>query len=266
MKNLLILTLILGTIATSRLEAQTLTYQNVQTHNNPNYTHYFFTQQGNPVQGPYGFAFYTFHFTATNTTGTATALEGQDFIGFCINSMYPDPQNGDIADFSTGPSLLTYNLGTGDYWAQNRNIKWEAIRNTLAYYANDLRTLNPAHSDYADLVTGINIAFTEVIVDYDGTLASIDINSGNSIAKLNDQGDPITSGIPFDTYNYIRNNLIGTGNGGSFEVFAGSKDGDAFQDLGFIAVVPESSTAALSLTGLLTGFVLLQNRKRTKTD
>lgn len=236
--------------AVTNLSGQTITFEDVQTHNSGLYPAYFYTQQGNPVQGPYTWPFTIFHFEVKNATGTAIPLNGQKFIGFCVNTMFPDPENNQTSNFATGPADLSYNLGTGDYWDTDRNIKWDAIRNTLAYYAYDLRNLDYNTQDYADLVTGINIAFTEIIVDYDGTLGSIDINAGNSTAWLNDQGAPITSGAAFSTYNYIRDNLIGQGNGGAFEVFASSQTGDVLQDLAFISAVPEPSSAILLIFGI----------------
>lgn len=240
---------------------QTMQFENVQTHNSAFYPQYFFTQQGIPVQGPYAFAFYSFRFSVKNATGDASFLNGNDYIGFCVNTMFPDPQTNDVNTFSPTPDMLTYNLGTGDYWAADRTIKFEAISNTLAYYSGQLGTLDPDGQSYAELVTGINMAFTEVIVDYDGSLASIDLNAGNSTAAVNADGDPITSGVPFSVYNYIRSNLIGTGDGGGFEVFTANAPNDSSQDLVFIKAVPEPHTAALVGLGIAGMLAFRRNRR-----
>lgn len=255
MKKFLSLAICVLTIGTA--SAQTMVYEDVQKHDTPFYPLYTYTQQGAPVQGPYTFPFYSFFFSVKDATGDAAFLNGGEYIGFCVNSMFPDPQTNDVSTFSAGPTLLTYNLGTGDYWDTDRNIKWDAIKNTIAHYSSQLRSFDPDGLAYAELVTGMQLAFTEIILDYDGTIGSIDINAGDAISKLNVDGDPITSGVPFDTYNYIRTNLIGTGDGGAFEVYTANVTGDVFQDLAFISAVPEPTTAIY----LLVGAVVLAGRR-----
>ncbi|CAN5611624.1 hypothetical protein BH09VER1_BH09VER1_21640 [soil metagenome] len=248
-------------VATSGALAQSLEYADVETHDTAFYPHYVYTQAGNPaIGGPYSFAFYTFRFSIVNATGSASFLNGGDYIGFCVNTMFPDPTTGADATYSGTPNLLSYDIGNGDYWTANRVIKFEAIANTLAYYADQLRSLDPDGQSYAELVTGINMAFTEIICDYDGTLGSIDITTGNSKAELDFSGTPITSGVPYDTYNYIRNNLIGTGTGGGLNVYTANAPNDNYQDVVFIPAVPEPRTVMLVALGL--GAFLARLRRR----
>lgn len=241
--------------------AQSLEYADVQTHNTAFYPHYVYTQAGNPaIGGPYSFAFYTFRFSIANATGDAAFLNGGDYIGFCVNTMFPDPSTGADATYSGTPSLLSYDIGNGDYWSTNRLMKFDAIANTLSYYADQLRSLDPDGQSYAELVTGINMAFTEIICDYDGTLGSIDITTGNSKAELDFNGTPITSGVPYDTYNYIRTHLIGTGTGGGVDVYTANAPNDNYQDVVFIPAVPEPRV--VMLVGLGLGVLLARLRKR----
>lgn len=255
----LILSLIL---AAGSAFAQSFVYDDVDTHDNSLYPNYVYTQQGSPDQGPYSFHFYSFHFTVSGGTGSASFLNGNDYIGFCVNTMFPDPSNGNPATYNNNGTLLSYNLGTGDYWGSNGVLKFNAMKDVLAYYGNQLRTTDPNSQSYADLVTGINLAFTEIICDFDGTIASMDLNNGNSTATLKFDGTPIASGtaldafnqsstgVAYDVYSYIRSNVVGSGVGSSYSVFTATAPTDAYQDVIFIAKVPEPTTTLLVFGGL----------------
>jgi hypothetical protein len=236
-------------LTTGSLFAQSMTYDQVTPDNSAFYPAYYYTQGG---QGPFTFPFYTFHFTVKDATGTASFLNGNEYIGFCINFFYNDPEGNFAATYSPTPDLLSYTLDSTDYWnTPNRPAKYDAILNTIAHYEGQVRSLDPAGQDYAELVTGISLAFTEIVMDYDGTnISSIDLNAGNAISKADSGGTAISTGASFDVYNYIRDNLIGTGNGNGFAAYTAAAPTSAYQDLVFFAAVPEPATTGLILLGL----------------
>lgn len=237
-----------------------MVYDNVNNHNTPFYPQYVYTQQGSFAWGPWSFAYYGFRFDVKDATGSAAFLNGGSYIGICVNTMFPDPQNNDTATYSDTPALLTYDLGSGDYWATNRALKFAAIKDVLATYATQLRNLSPDGADYANIVSGIGLSVTEIVVDYDGTLGSINLNAGNSTAWLDMFGTPITSGAAFDVYTNIRDNVIGSGVGNSFEVYTANVSSSSYQDLAFISVVPEPSTYILFLGGAVALYAFRRGR------
>lgn len=240
--------------------AQTFQYDNLTNNSNAFYPSYRYTEQG-ATSRTFTYSYEAFRFSVKNGTGSASFLNGNDYIGFCVNPVFNFNETDDIDTFSATPNLLSYDVGNGDYWSVNRGIKFDAMANTLAFYSGQLTTLDPNSQAYAELVTGINISFTEIVVDYDGTLASIDLNSGNAMTRLDAAGTPITSGASFAVYEQIRDNLIGTGDGGSFQLFTATAPDDSRQDLVFFSAVPIPEPSSTALLGL-GGFALLLRRKR----
>lgn len=186
----------------------------------------------------------TFSLTATSGTGTANPLVGQSFLAFCVNSIYPDPSNSTVLNFSTDGSTLSYYVGGSppvgggptNAWAVNTTLKYNALKDIFYTYAGQLNTLSKTSTAYHDLVAGINLAISEIVLDYDGTSASLDLTSGDAKTYASPPNNPIPSSAALTYFNTIKNSIAGSGVGAGFTLYSAGLTGEDDQDIIFFPV------------------------------
>ncbi|MBX7241572.1 MAG: hypothetical protein K1X92_07475, partial [Bacteroidia bacterium] len=224
--SFLLLTLSLFTL-TSKGVGQNIQFNPLLTHSGPLFPSYVWT---NLPQAPGQFPFDNFGLSAVNTTGAAVPLNGQNFLGFCVNPTFTDPSVSSTFTFATDGSLLSYNPGSGDYWAVNRAVKFNALKDIFYTYGTQLTTLNKNSQAYADLSTAIGLAVSEIVCDYNGTPSSLNLSAGNSQVYADNFQTPV-SGNPLRIFNNIKNNIAGTGVGADFTLYTANNPSNNPQDL-----------------------------------
>lgn len=188
-------------------------------------------------------------------TGAASSLVGETYLAFCVNPVYTTPGAGTSFNYATNASVLSYDINGVDYWSINATAKYDALKDIFATYANQLLTLDPASQESAYLNTAIGLAISEIVMDYDGTFASFNLNSGNSIVTNPDF--TAISGAVLDYYSGITS-VVGSGVGKGFTLHAAGENTHNSQDLVFFNV-PEPGSAFLLLTA---GLGLIFRRRR----
>ncbi|WP_461089712.1 DUF7507 domain-containing protein [Spirosoma gilvum] len=221
--------------------AQDIQFTNVSstpTTNIPVYRYYNANDGSSPYWNNLNIPYYNFKMTVTGAIGAAAALNGHAVQGFCVNPLFDDPNSSVLYTYATDGSQLSYDLGLGDNWAVNRTLKFNAIKNIFATYYTQLATMDWTTQAYGDLSAAIGMAISEIVMDYDGTAASLDLNSGNSTITESGGTTPITSGNALTIFNTIKNSVINNGSGTNFTLYVASNSGNTKQDVIFFDVCP----------------------------
>lgn len=178
----------------------------------------------------------------SNGTGIGTQFDGRSAITFCADLEQQVNQGTttyDIVNLATIPNpsaIIPGGMGA---------VRAAAIESIYSY-TREVLGLNIASSTLANtFAAAFQIAIWEIVYDYDGTLASLDVTSGlfeattvsgnalpNSIA--NAVQDLFTNGV---TYNTAATNLLGLYS-------------DAKQDQIIEIIIPTPTAAAMGLLGL----------------
>ena len=256
LKHIATIALVLSAASAS---AQTITLTNVSNTSSGFFPQYDYTQYGFDPSGP--FSYYNFTFGVSAGTGAGSALAGGSYMGFCVNTFLSDPANGNVYNLDTTGGVLSYSInGSPDLWSIDSGAKYAAFKDVLATYAYQLATTPKNTQQYADLVTAFSVLSTELVIDYDGTQASIDTNSGNNTVK-DSLGNPLPlTGNIATIYNSMRS-TAGTGVGAGFNLYAVGRQSGGTQDMLFFDVnsVPEPSSTLLVILG---GSLLISRRRR----
>lgn len=205
-----------------------------------------------------------FTLTVGAGTGAAAALVGQQFLGFCVNFGFGDPDAGVGYTLSTNGNDLSYDpddVGNPvpDLWAVNRTAKYDAIRDVISAYGAGIASLDQNTADFQQRALGLSMALWEITADYDpiAGLGSLSLVGGdyqlydiNGIALTNTDA----------SYGYFQQYILSAGTGvgaGSTLYGAGTADRN-YQDV-ILVPVPEPATTLLGGLALL-GFM---RRKRS---
>lgn len=243
----------------SSVTAQNITLDNVVPNDGDSFPSLTFTQFGSDGGGP--IHAYNFSFGVTAGTGSGASLVGGNYLGFCVNLFLPDPTTGDnMAVDSTG-GVLSYSFnGSSDVWKADTAIKYDALKDVLFAYEPLFTSTSRSSQQFYDMTAAFSVLTNEIVIDYDGTLGSIDLSSGNNTVT-DSSGDPISGNVV--AYYNAMYGQIGNGKGSGFQLYSAAwPDSDATagpQDMVFFAI-PEPSV--LSLTPMA-ALMLLRRRRKT---
>ncbi len=226
-------------------QAQNITLDSVVANNYAGFPSLIFTQNGST--GPGAMEAYNFSFGVSAGDGIGAPLVGGSYVGFCVNLFNSDPTTGNSLAIDTSGDVLSYEVGgSGDYWATGTSTKFMAIKNVLYANKDFFSTTDSNTQVYADMAAAFAILTNEIVIDYDGTLGSIDYAAGNN-SVTDSAGDPIAGNV-LAYYNTMLGQL-GTDSSG-FNLYAAGTTGIT-QDMVFFAIPEPSSMGLVSLAGLL---------------
>jgi len=255
MKHSLATLLMVLSISSARAQTGTISFDDPVEPTNSNYVSYLFNNAGDTETRAYK----PFNLTVDHGSGDAANLVGQNFLGFCVNPVFTTPGDGALFNYDTTGDVLSYDLdgiGAGpDYWNVDTYIKFSALKDIFATYVNVLATLDPSSEAAASLNTAIGFAVNEIVMDYDGTAASLNLSLGNSLVLNTDLSQ--ISGSALSAYETVAAS-IGTGVGKDFTLHAAGEGTNLGQDVVFFAV-PEPSGAVLIMVA---GIGLMFRRRR----
>ena len=187
-------------------------------------------------------------------TGTGAALVGQSYLALCVNISYPDPISNLPYNLAPDASVLSYDIdgaggSFGDSWATaNAANKYAAIRDIVATFGGTLTGLDQSSLEFQQRVVAMTFAFAEIVVDYDNTVGSLGIATGN--ARFFEQdGSPISSAVA--TYYQQALDAIGNGSGNSYTLYAAGIPEFSNQDVILIPIPEPSGIVLLGAAGLL---------------
>lgn len=222
--------------------AQQITLSGVQNTGSSYFQPYRFTQHGQTIN----FEYYNFTFGVSSGTGLGASLAGGDYMGFCLSGFFSDPGDGYVYSVGTDATALSYSInGSGDFWLSHRQEKFDALTDVLAAFAPDFVGTPMASQEFADMVSAFNFLSTEIVLDYDGTLGSLDLSSGENLVR-NTDGSPVTGAV-LDLYTDMVAE-IGSGAGAGMTFYAAHPVWTGVQDLVFFDIhsVPEPGAALLA--------------------
>jgi len=255
MKQSIAQLLALLTLSSAYAQTGSISFDTPVEPTNSYYVSYLFNNAGDTETRAYK----PFSLTVDTGSGAAAGLVGQQFLGFCVNPVFTTPGSGVDFNYDLTGDVLSYDLdGAGpgpDYWNVNTYIKYSALKDVFATYANVLTTLDPSSADAALLNTAIGFAVNEIVMDYDGTSTSLNLNLGNSLI-LNGDTTQI-SGSVLAAYQSVTSS-IGSGAGANFTLHAAGEGTNLAQDVVFFAV-PEPGGALLIM---FAGIGLMIRRRR----
>lgn len=203
------------------------------------------------------FSFNAFNVRVVSGTGDAAALDGQDFLAFCVNLGYPGPATGVEFGYGTDASGFGY-VPTGsngaDYWGVQRIEKFNAIKDVMKAFGAPLAGGDQNSAGYQEWIMALTLGLNEIVADF-GTADFGRLDAGDLQVSLTS-----TDPDQIATWANIQSNLAqifaeaGSGNGADFTLFTASIADTQYQDLVMIPV-PEPSAALLTGAALLFGVI-----------
>lgn len=238
--------------------AQNITLDNVVANDGPGFQELIFTQFGSSPIGP--MHAYNFSFGVSSGTGAGASLVGGYYMGFCVNTFLTDPANGDVMLVDDTGDALSYSVnGSADVWNIGTSLKYAAIKDVLYAYEPLFSSTATTSQAFLDMSAAFSILSSELAIDYDGTLGSIDPTSGNNLVT-DAFGNPISGAVA--TYYSSMLAEVGTGNGAGFQLHSagwpGSDPAAGTQDMVFFAI-PEPTVLSLAP---LAGILALRRRRK----
>ena len=203
-----------------------------------------------------GLTFNAFNVTVGSGTGAAASLVGQSYLALCINLRYEAPAADLDYTYVTDGASLNYEAGSGDFWDANRAAKYTAVSNVIAALGSDLVSMNQGEAEFQEWMVAMSFALSEIIADYDGTVGSLSLASGDNQFRNVLDDSPISGSLLAKYQQAIGH--ISTPADPAFVLQAAVINNTTNQD---VILIPVPEPSVISLAGILGAFGLLRRRR-----